>query len=58
MFKVRPKRVSQIQEAAPRNGPLLSKRLDPRGHESEQRLLVNYLDGNSVEAVFHDRATG
>jgi len=34
MFKVRPKRVSQIQEAAPRNGPLLSKRLDPGGQRA------------------------
>jgi hypothetical protein len=31
--KVNPKRLPQIQETAPRNGLLLSNRLDPGGHE-------------------------
>src|SRR4029450_5813987 len=44
ILKVSPKRVPQIQETAPRNGPHLSNRLDPRGHENEQRLLVGRID--------------
>src|SRR4029450_1125183 len=44
ILKVSPKRVPQIQETAPRNGPHLSNRLDPRGHENEQRLLVGRIE--------------